>query len=488
LGSQGWLGTLLNPKRGYISDALDSTQSYFQAHFIKLRSCTGNSQNSLHWEITETPRTTFYHQLNRDLWHRHNGDVTKWFRDLVLINKLPTESVHCWRNVDGQPQCDGQASELQLYISIPVMLIIELGDRHDSENVWNFPKNIRPLTAEAESTDGVVYDIVGRAFFSDEEQHFTTCFTPNSKDIYHYDGIAHGGHAVLNHNAKMSSHLIGSSVNEPRGFRTYAVIYHLRGGTKAQARYTYDQTTAAERLHPILDFTSGTNGSLPTVSLSGSNITRLPDEDRYWLKNPHTTKSAEFQSIERTASDPKRKISGSKGHLWSSSDEGSPHKLIQPKIRKRARYHVDSSSDDDFMSAASQIEQQGRESSSPASKELHSSQESAFPFDCRCGAQGDGHVVSDHQNVIQCENCQNWSHIACQRGGRASNLRVNQKIVCDACAPLTLVSRVDYKTRRYVISMSENNCFLLTYISSTSRRTKTKPEMKPRISLEKRLL
>lgn len=399
----------------------------------------GDSKNAMHWEITETPRAAFYHQLNRNLRQLHDGDITKWFRDLVLINKPPTESIHCWRDVDGQPHCHGHAGLLELYISIPIMLIIELGDQGDSENIWTFPKHIRPLTQNAETTDGVVYDIVGRAFFSDASQHFIARFTPNTKDIYNYDGMTNDGRAILNSGARVQTHLAGSAVHQPVGYRSHAVVYHLRGGLKAQARYTTDQVAAAQRLHSVLHFTPGDDGCLPTASISGPNIVRFPAEDRYWRKNPHTNKSSEYEFRLAVSSNSKKRQS-------RSSSPESPQKLT--KAQKRVHLHVDSSDDDELTV---HVGKRGnvRISESPIEADIGGelSQESAYSFECRCDAVGDGRALSDGQEVIQCDDCRNWSHVACQRDARASNLRTTKKFKCDNCSPLPKHSK---PVRRYL--------------------------------------
>jgi hypothetical protein len=59
-----------------------------------------------------------------------------------------------------------------------------------------------------------------------------------------------------------------------------------------------------------------------------------------------------------------------------------------------------------------------------------------FPFSCRCGCIGpDGSKFADGLDVVYCDRCKTWAHMACQRYGRAARLGRKKKFFCDLCAP-----------------------------------------------------
>jgi hypothetical protein len=56
-------------------------------------------------------------------------------------------------------------------------------------------------------------------------------------------------------------------------------------------------------------------------------------------------------------------------------------------------------------------------------------------FCCRCGAMGDMSNASADGPAIQCPTCECWSHIACQRRGRADTVPQGH-FKCDFCTPM----------------------------------------------------
>ncbi|KAG1853086.1 hypothetical protein F4604DRAFT_1660333 [Suillus subluteus] len=54
-----------------------------------------------------------------------------------------------------------------------------------------------------------------------------------------------------------------------------------------------------------------------------------------------------------------------------------------------------------------------------------------YEFYCRCGSRQHGDLQKESEMAIQCDNCERWSHIACQRDGQASTLAKKEPFYCD---------------------------------------------------------
>ncbi|KAG2337932.1 hypothetical protein BDR05DRAFT_952287 [Suillus weaverae] len=84
-----------------------------------------------------------------------------------------------------------------------------------------------------------------------------------------------------------------------------------------------------------------------------------------------------------------------------------------------------------------------------------------YKFYCRCGSREHGDLQKESEVAIQCDNCEHWSHIACQRDGRASNLAKKEPFYCDTpdCAPysdralLTQIRRPERISRDVTVPM-----------------------------------
>ncbi|KAF8833214.1 hypothetical protein BDN67DRAFT_986172 [Paxillus ammoniavirescens] len=285
---------------------------------------------------------------------------------------------------------------------------------------------------------GVVYDIVGVAYFGHMSKHFVVRYTPDRKKVFDYNGMRNDGMAALIKGATVTSHLAGlpNTTNCPVDFPCHVVVYQLQGGTNAQAVFAEHQRQQASRLYKLRfsksDGTPG-DGLLPRISREDHNTRQLPPEDLKWLSNPASTKTTEYEHLPHSIHEMPEPMSPSP----------SPPGPSQHRPRKRQRQYISPEhSNIEFVQIPHQTQavntlsdpiEEGFLEHTPESpivdsdtKGEPSSQQSAFPIDCRCGMVGNGHTLQPDEETICCDE-------SCQWNGRASNLSKTAKFLCDSC-------------------------------------------------------
>jgi hypothetical protein len=203
-------------------------------------------------------------------------------------------------------------------------------------------------------------------------------------NIFTYDGMKNLGHAWQETDGSLKTHLEGSSIKAPSGFVTYSVFYRLIGGKAAQDQFQKDRWASLARIHHF-EAKHCDEGGTVEITSTRSNVSLVLDCDCDWLPNDRSQRNKqEYVFLQGPAADS------------APAPSTSPAPPAKPP----------------------------------------SITVSDFPFDCRCGISGDGNIVSNSLPAIQCHACENWSHISCQRGGRASGLTKKAKFQCDGCLPL----------------------------------------------------
>jgi len=213
------------------------------------------------------------------------------------------------------------------------------------------------------------------------------------------------GRITIEPNASMETHLSGNHVKLPHGFRVYAAVYHLRGGVASQDEFFATRKLELDVMLNI-DITSADLDTLPSIEYSGENVVELDAKERTWLKSPENkARTREYvtlpiQTIPQTCGPSDGSIMAEDGP--ESEDEDKVDELIPSDP--------------------------GTPDSPPTS---------AFALNCRCGRQGNGNEKYDAENeglAIQCNQCNEWSHVACQRNARASNLLPHDNFICNSCS------------------------------------------------------
>jgi hypothetical protein len=222
--------------------------------------------------------------------------------------------------------------------------------------------------------------------------HFLARYASDDKSvIYTYDGISNNGVPIREHSASLNTHIFGKDISLPHGFLVYQVFYLLRGGAVAQDQFFQLQTAELSRKFGF-QFSTDNLDTLFSTTFQDDEYELLDNKKRTWMINPWKGKTLEYVS------------------------RGAPGDVSDDNLEPESEEEMDNSKTLPPGMHLNPI----KISSSPSL----SLPDSEFELNCRCGIIGDGNILyrREHGEAIQCNECREWSHIACQRNGRASNL------------------------------------------------------------------
>jgi hypothetical protein len=372
-----------------------------------------------------------------------------YLQEYFSVTKKPVNRAGCWRVRDGLSWCPGHREDItDLVISIPVIFAVEVlkaeedEPEKDSDNkpntpIWKFPPSITPLSEAAAQDHNIIYDLVGYVVLTSNDTHFTAKYISKSgsnRMVYTYDGMQNNGCPV-----KVDLDHLNSDVKA--GDWIHEAIYYLRGGVQAQDMFVKLRSEELKKKYP-LDVTNTDLASGISITYTAPDLKPMDPKQRSWMTDPYRSHTAEYISI----TEPWETASPTKGPIESEDEEPAEVKMDvdqKPPIIQS-----------DISAPASQVESEDRNEptsmpmdidntppithlSPPAKSDSEvSAPNSAFSVDCRCGQSYDGNLGYDKDNVgepIQCDFCKDWSHIACQKDGRASNLGEEDIFLCDAC-------------------------------------------------------
>jgi len=386
---------------------------------VDIEQCSGSkSTGGKHIQINNLLRTKRVMPLVVIVHEAYSGNVEEWFQDFISTEGVTHPIDNCWRNdMDSKTSpCTGKRKDItDLVVSLPVIFILEVSEPqnllaadagHWKTPAWNFPKTLLPSTKQMADEIGLIYDLVGLALFSPGGSHFVARYiSQDHSAIFDYDGMQHNGSPVLNKTAKIGTDI---TRNLPQGFHVHQALYRLRGGVKAQDQFFQIQCQAYEEKFN-LQMSSKLVDVLPAVSYMGDDLVK------YWPPNQETVRKSKTEYLSLTAPD------------ISQGKDRSKNLTVKVPLYVSSRSTPESEDETTGPTKPATA-------NSPSSS-ISSLPNSPFPLKCICGLYGDGNVSYDHEAgvAIQCNDCHNWSHVACQRDGRASDLAEKDHFICDFC-------------------------------------------------------
>ncbi|EJD41272.1 hypothetical protein AURDEDRAFT_127188 [Auricularia subglabra TFB-10046 SS5] len=206
---------------------------YFQATFLRLDLCTGDSEVPIHQRISSPNQFCFDFVLPKATATKNT--FSQYFQDLFTIDDQCGRLSTCYRHSGntGRQYCEGRSRRIHAYVSLPCLLFVYVPEGRQQIN-WKAPKQFIPVRGIQNSgATGVSYHYVGTAFRSGDgnSAHYTAQFTLDGKSLYHYNDLS-GGQAN-----RTTTKLTLEDVNRHIAFdgriQAHTLVYRLEGGYSA---------------------------------------------------------------------------------------------------------------------------------------------------------------------------------------------------------------------------------------------------------------
>lgn len=266
--------------------------------------------------------------------------------------------------------------------------------------------------------------------------------------MYVYNGMENRGLPI-----RQDVEALNSDVKP--GNSIHHAFYYLRGGIQAQNMFIKLRTDQLRAEYPLA-FPNIDLASPIAIEYSSEDLSLMDPKKRTWLINPYKSSTSEYIPM-NVAINP-----------------SSPMKIIESEDEEEDSMPIDAEEEDsipidDELSNTMTVDQSGAKELTVAnigqppithlSPAPSSEPDSLFAIHCRCGVTCDGNVFYNADDVgeaIQCEECKDWSHIACQRNRRASKLHKDDTFICDFC---------DLQTHPAVASAWSNRCIIVKLVT-----------------------
>ncbi|KAJ7572400.1 hypothetical protein C8J56DRAFT_1068918 [Mycena floridula] len=481
-----WIETWIYRWRKNVKhDAELAPVAYFESWRLLYQRCTGSSESSRqpHAKIFAEPKIdpTLTLFCYGDNLHEFQGSMQKWFTSKTNVKQFKPS--HCWHVRQGKKLCKGTCEECQCYVSLPVILIIEMMyDSNDQQpsSPWKVPLWLKAWT----SAKGTPLSYELRARILSNTGHFKVRYrgsTIEEQGLFEYDGVLHGGRPISLRNATLASHLAGpdSGLKDlPKGYYTCTVIYQVLGRLSTVHQFHRDQIAALKLFHNV-EFSTDTLSVLPRLSLVDPAYEICPDKDRDWLAYPKQSKMIDYRQVKFKRKSGNSGSSVTKKPKIESSDHREPADVVDLTSDVEGR-SLDSDletkdweNDSEWAGIKSQDSQTtdlpafilgyspSRDQSPSDPNDFGSDK---FEMNCRCGVKGDGTRlglgISGAEETVICRLFGKSSHLACQAGdknrlGEIDRLRIlgrdgdlTSLFSCHLCHSTTRSSRPQHAKRK----------------------------------------